>query len=176
MPNGLTACQMWAAESHIVGHGVNDVADGDSFASMRTQSIVTSDGHDGDGSASMRMYSTPAKSSDHAGDGLIPHGLARPEFSDVETERLIEEVDFLPTHTTSNPRFGKVFTVETHHQRVEQALRIKGLDKNSLLRSGEVMIHYVESGEKEVLLPPHTTSNPSKFSASENKNKSHEKS
>eukprot|EP00973_Karenia_brevis_P055661 7740966-Karenia_brevis.AAC.1 len=36
-------------------------------------------------------------------------------------EKLDEEVVFLPTHTTSNPRTGKVFTVETHHQRVELA-------------------------------------------------------
>jgi len=47
-----------------------------------------------------------------------------------------DEVEFLPTHTASNPCTGKVFTVEMHHQRAEQAkpgdnvgLNIKGLDK-----------------------------------------------
>eukprot|EP00973_Karenia_brevis_P058146 8094155-Karenia_brevis.AAC.1 len=70
MPNGLTACQMWAAESHLGGHGFNDAVDRDGFASMRAKSTAKSHGHDGDGSASMRTYSTPAKSIDHAGDGL----------------------------------------------------------------------------------------------------------
>eukprot|EP00973_Karenia_brevis_P050801 7055596-Karenia_brevis.AAC.1 len=65
MPNGLTACQMWAAESHLCGHGFNDAVDGDGFASTRTHSTVESGGHDGD-SASMRSNSMPAKSVDHA--------------------------------------------------------------------------------------------------------------
>eukprot|EP00973_Karenia_brevis_P018371 2519704-Karenia_brevis.AAC.1 len=38
------------------------------------------------------------------------------------------------------------------------------------------MIYYVESGEEKVLVPTHATSNPSTFNASENINKSHEKS
>eukprot|EP00973_Karenia_brevis_P063876 8879090-Karenia_brevis.AAC.1 len=76
-------------------------------------------------------------------------------------QKIGDEVDFLPTHTTSNPCSGKVFTVEMHHQRVEQPLPIKGLDKNSLLRSGDVMIYYVESGKEDVLLPTHATSNSS---------------
>eukprot|EP00973_Karenia_brevis_P028149 3878261-Karenia_brevis.AAC.1 len=72
-----------------------------------------------------------------------------------------------------------------HRQRVELAnpgdnvgfgLNIKGLDKNSLLRSGNVMMHYVESGEEDVFLPMHATSNPCTFSANENTNKSHEQS
>ena len=48
-----------------------------------------------------------------------------------------EEVIFLPTYTSSNPCFGKVFSVEMHQQRAEQAkpgdnvgLNIKGLDKH----------------------------------------------
>eukprot|EP00973_Karenia_brevis_P043811 6068244-Karenia_brevis.AAC.1 len=58
-----------------------------------------------------------------------------------------EEVAFLPTHTTSNPRTGEVFTVDLHHNRAELVnpgdngvgfgLSIKGLDRNSLLRSGD---------------------------------------
>jgi len=59
-----------------------------------------------------------------------------------------EEVLFLPTHTASNPCTGKVFTVEMHHQRVDFAnpgdnvgLNIKGLDKNNMPRSGDVMVY-----------------------------------
>merc|ERR1711907_585506 len=59
-----------------------------------------------------------------------------------------EEVIFLPTHTASNPCTGKVFTVEMHHQRVDFAqpgdnvgLNIKGLDKNNMPRSGDVMVY-----------------------------------
>merc|ERR1719465_369307 len=59
-----------------------------------------------------------------------------------------EEVSILPTHTASNPCVGKVFTVEMHHQRAEQAkpgdnvgLNIKGLDKQNMPRSGDVMVY-----------------------------------
>jgi len=59
-----------------------------------------------------------------------------------------EEVVFLPTHTVSNPCTGKVFTVEMHHQRVDYAnpgdnvgLNIKGLDKQNMPRSGDVMVY-----------------------------------
>merc|ERR1712226_1394831 len=59
-----------------------------------------------------------------------------------------EEVVFLPTHTASNPCVGKVFTVEMHHQRAEQAkpgdnvgLNIKGHDKQNMPRVGDVMIY-----------------------------------
>merc|ERR1719495_2260003 len=59
-----------------------------------------------------------------------------------------EEVVFLPTHTASNPCTGKVFTVEMHHQRVDFAnpgdnvgLNIKGLDKQNMPRSGDVMVY-----------------------------------
>eukprot|EP00973_Karenia_brevis_P018415 2525456-Karenia_brevis.AAC.1 len=126
------------------------------FASMRTHSTpVKSSDHAGDGSASMRTYSTPVKSDGHAGDGLALSGHAWPDFSDaVLMEKPSDEVVFLPTHTTSNPRTGKVFTVEMHHQRVELAnladnvlknanqgvnvgLNIRGLDKNNMLPSGD---------------------------------------
>merc|ERR1711937_518267 len=57
-------------------------------------------------------------------------------------------VVFLPTHTASNPCTGKVFTVEMHHTRVELAnpgdnvgLNIKGLDKQNMPRSGDVMVY-----------------------------------
>merc|ERR1712146_820188 len=59
-----------------------------------------------------------------------------------------EEVIFLPTNTAANPCTGKVFTVEMHHSRVEFAnpgdnvgLNIKGLDKNNMPRSGDVMVY-----------------------------------
>eukprot|EP00973_Karenia_brevis_P023524 3239626-Karenia_brevis.AAC.1 len=70
MPNGFTACQMWAAESHLSGRGFSEAVDGDGSASMHTHSTEKSAGHDGDGSASMRTYSTPAKAAGHVGDGL----------------------------------------------------------------------------------------------------------
>eukprot|EP00973_Karenia_brevis_P015127 2067664-Karenia_brevis.AAC.1 len=69
----------------------------------------------------MRTYSIPAVSVDHAGDSLKSTGHARSDFSDAEMEKLGEEVDLLPTHTTSNPCSGKASTVEIHHQRVELA-------------------------------------------------------
>merc|ERR1711881_759860 len=59
-----------------------------------------------------------------------------------------EEVVFLPTHTSSTACTGKVFTVEMHHSRVDFAnpgdnvgLNIKGLDKNNMPRSGDVMVY-----------------------------------
>merc|ERR1712093_449240 len=58
-----------------------------------------------------------------------------------------EEVLFLPSHSIAQPCLGKVFTVEMHHKRVEQAqpgdnvgLNIKGLDKNHMPRTGDVLI------------------------------------
>merc|ERR1739847_262285 len=70
--------------------------------------------------------------------GRVEQGIVKPG----------EEVVFLPTHTTSNPCTGKVFTVEMHHSRVDAAnpgdnvgLNIKGLDKNNMPRSGDVMVY-----------------------------------
>merc|ERR1712059_111070 len=61
-----------------------------------------------------------------------------------------EEVIFLPTHTSSNPCTGKVFTVEMHHSRVDFAnpgdnvgLNIKGLDK---IKVGYSPIGFVRCG------------------------------
>ena len=59
-----------------------------------------------------------------------------------------EEVVFLPTHTKGTPCEGKVFTVEMHHKRVDEAnpgdnvgLNIKGLHKQNMPRAGDVMIY-----------------------------------
>merc|ERR1719273_2334692 len=59
-----------------------------------------------------------------------------------------EEVVFLPTNTAGTPCNGKVFTVEMHHKRVEEAnpgdnvgLNVKGLDKANMPRTGDVMIY-----------------------------------
>merc|ERR1712013_931644 len=72
------------------------------------------------------------------GAGRVEQGVVKPG----------EEVIFLPTHTASNPCTGKVFTVEMHHSRVDFAnpgdnvgLNIKGLDKNNMPRSGDVMVY-----------------------------------
>jgi elongation factor 1-alpha len=57
------------------------------------------------------------------------------------------EVVFLPTHTDSNPCAGKVFSIEMHHKKVDNAgpgdnvgMNIKGLDKNNMPRVGDIMI------------------------------------
>merc|ERR1719407_286056 len=70
--------------------------------------------------------------------GRVEQGLVKPN----------EEVVFMPTHSGSNPCFGKVFTVEMHHKRADQAqpgdnvgLNIKGLDKQNMPRTGDVMIY-----------------------------------
>merc|ERR1711904_492295 len=58
-----------------------------------------------------------------------------------------DEVIFLPTHSLALPCQGKVFSLEMHHKRVDQAMpgdnvgmNIKGLDKNNMPRAGDVMI------------------------------------
>merc|ERR1712005_44538 len=92
-------------------------------------------------SAPMRMPISGIYKIKGVGDvlaGRVEQGVVKPG----------EEVIFLPTHTSSNPCFGKVFTVEMHHQRAESAnpgdnvgLNIKGLDKNNMPRSGDVMVY-----------------------------------
>merc|ERR1712010_230272 len=92
-------------------------------------------------SAPMRMPISGIYKIKGVGDvlaGRVEQGLVKPG----------EEVVFLPTHTPSNPCTGKVFTVEMHHQRVDFAgpgdnvgLNIKGLDKNNMPRSGDVMVY-----------------------------------
>merc|ERR1712216_891437 len=66
-----------------------------------------------------------------------------------------EDVVFIPTHTVSNPCTGKVFTVEMHHKRVEEAhpgdnvgMNIKGLDKINMPRTGDVMIYKKDTSLK----------------------------
>jgi elongation factor 1-alpha len=58
-----------------------------------------------------------------------------------------EEVIFLPTHTTSTPCDGKIFTVEMHHKTVPSAtsgdncgFNVKGLRKENMPRVGDVMV------------------------------------
>ena len=70
--------------------------------------------------------------------GRVEQGLVKPG----------EEVIFLPTHTKGTPCEGKVFTVEMHHKRVDEAkpgdnvgLNIKGLNKQNMPRAGDVMIY-----------------------------------
>merc|ERR1712118_22196 len=70
--------------------------------------------------------------------GRVEQGLVKPN----------EEVVFMPTHTAANKCEGKVFTIEMHHTRHEQAkpgdnagLNIKGLDKINMPRVGDVMIY-----------------------------------
>jgi len=92
-------------------------------------------------SAPMRMPISGIYKIKGVGDvlaGRVEQGIVKPG----------EEVVFLPTHTASNPCTGKVFTVEMHHSRVDFAnpgdnvgLNIKGLDKNNMPRSGDVMVY-----------------------------------
>merc|ERR1711879_380271 len=92
-------------------------------------------------SAPMRMPISGIYKIKGVGDvlaGRVEQGIVKPG----------EEVVFLPTHTTSNPCTGKVFTVEMHHSRVDAAnpgdnvgLNIKGLDKMNMPRSGDVMVY-----------------------------------
>merc|ERR1712054_723180 len=92
-------------------------------------------------SAPMRMPISGIYKIKGVGDvlaGRVEQGVVKPG----------EEVLFMPTHTGSNPCGGKVFTVEMHHTRHEMAnpgdnvgLNIKGLDKNNMPRSGDVMIY-----------------------------------
>jgi elongation factor 1-alpha len=58
-----------------------------------------------------------------------------------------DEVVFLPTHTSSTPCTGKVFTVEMHHKQVPVAgpgdnvgMNVKGLNKSNMPRVGDVMV------------------------------------
>lgn len=70
--------------------------------------------------------------------GRVEQGLVKPG----------EEVVFLPTHQPSTPCTGKVFTVEMHHQRMEEAkpgdnvgLNVKALNKDNMPHTGDVMIY-----------------------------------
>ncbi|KAF4726870.1 hypothetical protein FOZ62_005916 [Perkinsus olseni] len=79
--------------------------------------------------------------------GRIEQGLVKPN----------EDVIFLPTHTPATPCSGKVFTIEMHHKRHEQALpgdnvglNVKGLIKENMPRVGDVMIYRKDTSLKHV--------------------------
>merc|ERR1711879_116674 len=79
--------------------------------------------------------------------GRIEQGVVKPG----------EEVVFLPTHTAANACAGKVFTCEMHHKRCDDAkagdnvgLNVKGLNKDNMPRSGDVMIYKKDGTLKEV--------------------------
>jgi len=79
--------------------------------------------------------------------GRVEQGIVKPG----------EEVLFLPTNTAGTPCQGKVFTVEMHHKRVDEAypgdnvgLNIKGLDKINMPRSGDVMIYKKDTSISQV--------------------------
>ena len=70
--------------------------------------------------------------------GRVEQGIVKPN----------EECVFLPTHTAVNPCIGKVFSVEMHHKRVDEAkpgdnvgMNVKNLDKANMPRAGDVMIY-----------------------------------
>jgi len=74
--------------------------------------------------------------------GRVEQGMVKPG----------EEVIFLPTHSASNACGGKVFTVEMHHKRQDSAgpgdnigMNIKGLEKNNMPRTGDVMVYKKDS-------------------------------
>merc|ERR1719454_1721139 len=100
-------------------------------------------------SAPMRMPISGIYKIKGVGDvlaGRVEQGVVKPG----------EEVIFLPTHTSSNPCTGKVFTVEMHHSRVDFAnpgdnvgLNIKGLDKNNMPRGGDVMVYKKDTTLRE---------------------------
>merc|ERR1719326_2224374 len=67
-----------------------------------------------------------------------------------------EEVLFLPTHTAANTCGGKVFTCEMHHKRCDDAkagdnvgLNVKGLNKDNMPRTGDVMVYKKDGSLKE---------------------------
>jgi len=69
--------------------------------------------------------------------GRVEQGTVRPG----------DECIFLPTHTSSTPCIGKIFTVEMHHKTVDSAscgdncgFNVKGLVKENMPRVGDVMI------------------------------------
>jgi len=91
-------------------------------------------------SAAMRVPISGIYKIKGAGDvltGRVEQGTVKPG----------EEVIFLPTHTAALACEGKVFSVEMHHKSVTQAtagdnvgLNIKGLKKENMPRTGDIMI------------------------------------
>jgi len=79
--------------------------------------------------------------------GRVEQGVVKPN----------EEVIFMPTHTVGTPCTGKVFTVEMHHKRVDEAhpgdnvgMNVKGLDKANMPRVGDVMVYKSDTTLKAV--------------------------
>ncbi|KAI0564123.1 Translation elongation factor eEF1 subunit alpha [Gracilaria domingensis] len=69
--------------------------------------------------------------------GRVEQGVLKPE----------DQILFLPTHSSSTPCSGKVFSVEMHHKGVKEAgpgdnvgLNVKGLEKLNMPHVGDVMI------------------------------------
>jgi elongation factor 1-alpha len=101
-----------------------------------------------------KLVCVPPRPNDKAMRTPISQVLKIKGVGDVLTGRVEQgrlkpgtEVVFLPTHTSSTPCQGKVFTVEMHHKQVEEALsgdnvgmNIKGLDKGNMPRPGDVMV------------------------------------
>lgn len=78
--------------------------------------------------------------------GRVEQGIVKPG----------EEVLFLPTHTAANACTGKVFTCEMHHKRCDEAkagdnvgLNVKGLNKDNMPRTGDVMVYKKDGSLKE---------------------------
>ena len=78
--------------------------------------------------------------------GRVEQGIVKPG----------EEVLFLPTHTAANACTGKVFTCEMHHKRTDEAkagdnvgLNVKGLNKDNMPRTGDVMVYKKDGSLKE---------------------------
>jgi elongation factor 1-alpha len=67
-----------------------------------------------------------------------------------------EEVVFVPTHQPSTPCTGKVFTIEMHHKKLDEAkpgdnvgCNIKGLVKENMPHAGDVMIYKKDNSLKQ---------------------------
>merc|ERR1712227_916907 len=101
-------------------------------------------------SAPMRMPVSGIYKIKGVGDvlaGRVEQGIVSPN----------EDVVFMPTHTAANACTGKVFTIEMHHTRHDQAkpgdnvgLNIKGLVKQNMPRVGDVMIYKKDKSLAEV--------------------------
>merc|ERR1712031_82359 len=100
-------------------------------------------------SAPMRMPVSGVYKIKGVGDviaGRVEQGVVKPG----------EEVVFLPTHTAANACAGKVFTCEMHHKRCDDAkagdnvgLNVKGLNKDNMPRTGDVMVYKKDGTLKE---------------------------
>jgi len=103
-----------------------------------------------DSTANMRLPLSGIYKIKGVGDvltGRVEQGVVKPN----------EEVIFLPTHTIGTPCVGKVFTVEMHHKRVDEAnpgdnvgMNIKGLDKINMPRVGDVMVYKKDTTLKHI--------------------------